>query len=84
MELTKAKQLLADLDDERGRRVADIVGVQRRSVIVKSLTQFPASWFVAIERLCEERGIECPIEAFTFKDPVIGTDGPVASEGAAE
>ena len=28
---------------------------------------FPASWYLQIDRMCAEAGIECPPEAFNFK-----------------
>lgn len=30
---------------------------------------FPAYWYPIVRDMCEEKGIECPEEAFSFKSP---------------
>lgn len=55
--------------DEIGRkRIADAVGVGVTAVsnaVVRN--RFPASWFVAIEKLATEKGMNCPPELFGMK-----------------
>lgn len=35
----------------------------------KSADVFPARWYGPLKRLCDERGIPCPLAAFNFLDP---------------
>lgn len=34
----------------------------------------PARWYVVIRKMCMERGIDCPHEAFNFKEEVRDDD----------
>jgi hypothetical protein len=43
-------------------------GVTEFSVkAAKRERMFPASWFKVVEKLCNEKGIECPDNLFNFK-----------------
>jgi hypothetical protein len=64
--MTTAKSIAVALGR---RRIAAAVGVVRTAVsnaIVRD-KQFPASWYVAVSRLCAEDGIECPPELFGMR-----------------
>ena len=44
------------------------LGVKDRSIrLVRERKVFPASWFPHVKRLCDEAGIDCPIDAFNWK-----------------
>lgn len=52
------------------RNIADAVGVGLTAVsnhVVGGL--FPASWYLAILFLCEQKGAECPESLFGFIEP---------------
>lgn len=40
------------------------------SSIEKAQHGIPARWYVVIRNMCIERGIDCPYEAFNFKEEV--------------
>lgn len=62
------------------RLIAARVGVGMTAVSTAiSRGKFPASWFVEMQALCEERGIDCPVEAFNFKVPSSDTSLSEAS-----
>jgi hypothetical protein len=55
------------------RNIASAVGVGLTAVsnhVVGGL--FPASWYLAILFLCEQKGTECPERLFAFIDPPEG------------
>lgn len=47
--------------------IASAVDVDIRTVANKGTGQFPASWWLAVSALCAQRGVKCPVEAFSFK-----------------
>ena len=47
--------------------IAAAVEVDPRTVANKGAGQFPASWWLAVSALCRSRGVECPPQAFTFR-----------------
>lgn len=66
---------------DHAKRIADLIGRQTiaRRVGVKygavsaAVTRggFPASWHLIVKDLCAERSVDCPDEAFSFKEPTI-------------
>lgn len=44
----------------------------------KSAGRFPARWYGPLKRVCDDRGIPCPLSAFNFLDP---DKKPVPSHG---
>lgn len=44
------------------------LGVGHRSIrLARERGVFPASWYPVIADLCDEAGLDCPRDAFTFK-----------------
>lgn len=77
---------VSEIADAIGRRkIADTLnlGVTAVSNAVVRGT-FPASWFLAIGELCEERGIECPPSLFNMVVPERKMEAPKGSPEAAE
>lgn len=49
-------------------KLAAELGVHRTAIVnAKRNAVFPAAWFDTIDRLCEERGIECPRKLFNWR-----------------
>lgn len=84
------------MDQNASPSVAVICDAIGRAVIAKAVGRgitavsnavtegrFPASWYVAVKSLCEERSLACPEELFSFIDmqAVITAVGET-SEGA--
>ncbi|MGR3599171.1 MAG: hypothetical protein ACU0FH_02020 [Heliomarina sp.] len=69
MEHTSGKSLVAGICQALGRRnIGEGVGVGKTAVgNAVSEGIFPASWYRVVKSLCDETGIECPLEAFNFK-----------------
>jgi hypothetical protein len=58
-------------------QIAAAVGVGLTAVSnAVSRDRFPATWFIVVSKLCRERGMDCPPEAFGMK--------PAPAHGAAE
>ena len=55
--------------DNLGRKnIAERLGVGPTSVSNASVAGvFPASWYLVVKEMCDEVGIECPVESFSFK-----------------
>ena len=47
--------------------IQDKLGITEFSILAaKRKRRFPARWYAPIKQLCDEKGIECPIDAFTW------------------
>lgn len=46
----------------------------------KSVGQFAAHWFAAIDDACKKSGVPCPREAFNFKSPANDSGKPVVGK----
>lgn len=63
------KPKVKEITDAIGNELPDALDVKPRSVrAAREFGVFPASWFNVVEHLCEENGIECPRDAFNFRD----------------
>lgn len=63
--------IVATICDALGRKtVAERLGV-RPTAVSNAVTdgRFPARWFPVVRGMCEERGLDCPENAFNFKTP---------------
>ena len=75
--------------DTLGRSaIADRVGVGLTTVSnAATSNRFPARWYVLIKAMCDDKGIECPIDLFSFvaSTPVLsgGSEDGSCSESAA-
>ena len=65
-----AQASITDLCDLLGRR--EIARRVARGVTAVGNAvadgKFPASWYLAIKLMCDERGVECPLQLFRFID----------------
>jgi hypothetical protein len=44
------------------------LGVKPRSVrLARTEGRFPASWYAEISAMCDEAGVDCPLDAFNWK-----------------
>lgn len=72
MDQHQVHQIVSQLGDEAITRE---LGVSIHSVrAAKRERVFPASWYAAVKRLCDEAGIDCPEDAFNFRSPT--SDAP--------
>lgn len=67
MNLPAVKQITRAMGAEEAERR---LGVGRRSLrLAREREVFPASWYPQIRDFCEERGLNCPMDAFNWKSP---------------
>ncbi|MBR9766223.1 MAG: bacteriophage CI repressor [Rhodobacteraceae bacterium] len=80
---------VSNICDALGRRaIADRVGVGLTTVSnAATSNRFPAKWYVLIKAMCDDAGIECPMDLFSFvaEPPVqsLEREGDPSSEDAA-
>jgi sialic acid synthase SpsE len=55
--------------NELGRAsVGEAVGLGEKSISRAAVDgSFPASWYAALKKLCDQNGIECPVSAFNMR-----------------
>ena len=60
---------VSSICDQIGRKkMAATLGVGLTSISNASVANtFPTPWFKVVEKLCNEKGIECPDDLFNFK-----------------
>lgn len=63
-----AQEIVRRLGDGAVEKIASRIRVSPRTVQNKLSGQFPAAWWFGVSTLCNEHGVECPVEAFTFRE----------------
>lgn len=65
-----SKDAVKKITDELGTRaIQDALDVSSHSVrYARTSGLFPASWYAPLLTLCNDRDIECPLEAFNWRD----------------
>ena len=61
---------VSDICDVLGRKeIGQRLGV-RKAAIANAVAdgRFPSRWYKVISRMCEDSGIDCPLNAFNFAD----------------
>lgn len=68
---------VSDICDRIGRaKIAAAVRVGTTAVSNAAVeNRFPARWFIAVKRLCDEAGIACPEQLFSFVPANIPAEG---------
>lgn len=65
--MEKSISYIADLIDDE---VLDALGVKARSLrLARERNAFPSSWYLVLKPVCDRNGVDCPLTAFTFKNP---------------
>jgi hypothetical protein len=60
------KKITAELGTEAIQEALDVSSHSVRAARTSGV--FPASWYGPLLSLCRERGIDCPLEAFNWRD----------------
>lgn len=66
--MSTANEIVRRLGDGAVEKIATRIRVSPRTVQNKLPGQFPAAWWFGINSLCNEHGVECPPDAFTFRE----------------
>lgn len=68
----------AEICDALGRSTIAAQLNVRVTAVSNAVTdgKFPARWFLVMSKLCEDRGLLCPKELFTFVPPTLNQETP--------
>jgi hypothetical protein len=87
MDYPSRMNTVSDICSRLGRReIATRVGVAKTAISNAVVDgKFPARWFLVLSAMCQEQGIECPKELFSFtEDKAVETPSePIPEKDAA-